>query len=601
MNVKKWISRLLVATMAVSMMVGTLTAFAEEEEASTGSVVLTNIPSDTGMSIADAEYAYYRIFDATVLSDSDGDVHVEYTVNSKFVDFFAAKLNTTSEDVAFDALALQYVRSFADINDLVTELLEYVYDSTNEKLVTPNISSVYASSENSETSTTSNLQYGYYLILDTHSGNANTAITTAGILMTLTEASETVTLKGSLPSITKEIYHNDEETWESVADHQIGDTVSFVIEATLPTDLTGYDLTEDGDSDTLPDYTYWIFNKSSAGVTYDSTSVKIYTTDPRTGQEGGALDASAVELDEGYYSKVESSSAGVADELDTIFAGTELKYSDFDFIYAIEVDDIFKFYADTDDDGVTTYPDMPTTIYIAYTGTLNENAVVSSDYEQNTVALQYSNNPYATTASYGYDSETVYAYTFDLDVTKVGEDGSTPLAGAVFALYIGDVQVPLTKDTSVTTGTPVYYTDADSTAKIPDSAPATYVEATHGVIITADAEGDNDEDGKFIIKGLDDSVTYILKEVEAPEGYNAISPLEIVITATYDDFDMIEELTVGDTTHFSADVDGLSTTVINTSTSQLPETGGMGTTAFPIVGGGMMAAALFVILRKRKS
>ena len=100
-----------------------------------------------------------------------------------------------------------------------------------------------------------------------------------------------------------------------------------------------------------------------------------------------------------------------------------------------------------------------------------------------------------------------------------------------------------------------------------------------------------DTTGKFTIKGLD-SATYYLTEKEAPAGYNKLAgPVTITISDTG---------VVNGTTDAPQGVDEVK--VLNQSGTELPSTGGMGTTIFYVLGSILViGAAVLLVTRKRMS
>ncbi len=124
------------------------------------------------------------------------------------------------------------------------------------------------------------------------------------------------------------------------------------------------------------------------------------------------------------------------------------------------------------------------------------------------------------------------------------------MAGAKFNLYKG----------TNATGEPIHFVQGDN---------GTYT-------VTTDENGITElvtpSTGIINVKGLDDG-DYRLVETEAPEGYNKLkSPKEINIKA--ESSDNGENVTVS----------GNDITVENSTESWLPETGGMGTVIFTVVG-----------------
>lgn len=232
-------------------------------------------------------------------------------------------------------------------------------------------------------------------------------------------------------------------------------------------------------------------------------------------------------------------------------------------------------------------------IVVTYTATLNSNAVIGLDGNPNEVYLEYSNNP-----NEGGEGETgntpkdqVLVFTYELDTTKVdGENTATKLQGAEFKLQNADGK----------------WVTVDADGKVTG---------------WADAEADgstlkSDANGLFKVVGLDEG-TYSLKETKAPAGYNLLAnPIAVVITATddhsaeYDGSNASTMLTKIDVTAdgkagVGTPADGTAAiTVGNNKGSQLPSTGGIGTTIFYVCGGIIVAAAavlLIVKMRKREA
>ena len=205
------------------------------------------------------------------------------------------------------------------------------------------------------------------------------------------------------------------------------------------------------------------------------------------------------------------------------------------------------------------------TVY--YSATLNENANIVVDGNDNTVYLSYGEDSTWETAEHKTTT-----YTWKMDVLKYTMDGENKvsLAGAEFQLLDKDgnaIKFSEVAGASV----PTYKVDAEGTVTN---------------IIT-------DENGKFEIVGLDEG-TYKLHETEAPAGYNKLAAdLDVVITSTYDE--------VALTATYEINGDAPATIEVENKTgSLLPETGGIGTTIFYVVGGILMLAALVLLVSKKR-
>lgn len=210
-------------------------------------------------------------------------------------------------------------------------------------------------------------------------------------------------------------------------------------------------------------------------------------------------------------------------------------------------------------------------IVISYTATLNENAVIAGDGNPNTSKLSYGDKGDAShTPSGTTPPSTTTTYTWDVDVFKYTMNGETEtaLAGAKFTLSKNaDGSNPIAL---VSEGKNVY-----RVAKTGETGTVTE--------ITTDATG------KFTIKGLD-ADTYYLTETAAPAGYNKLAgPVTIVIG---------ENGVVNGTTEAPQGVDEVK--VLNQSGTELPSTGGIGTTIFYVVGGVLVVGAAVLLVTKKR-
>ena len=214
-------------------------------------------------------------------------------------------------------------------------------------------------------------------------------------------------------------------------------------------------------------------------------------------------------------------------------------------------------------------------IRVEYTSTLNDKAVIGGDGNLNKARLEYSNNPRDTKSKGMTVWDNVVVFTYQVVVNKyansVGENNK--LKGAEFTL----------------------------TKKLKDGT-------------TKDIAVAKSQDGvRFTFKGLDDG-EYTLTETVTPEGYNTIDPITFNVTANHEiTWDgtgnrdtLLKSLTgnkvTGEITFAeNAKVNGsLVTDIINKSGTVLPSTGGMGTTVFYVVGGGLMAVAVVLLVTKKR-
>lgn len=200
---------------------------------------------------------------------------------------------------------------------------------------------------------------------------------------------------------------------------------------------------------------------------------------------------------------------------------------------------------------------------------MNKDAVIGSLGNPNEMYMEFSNNP--NDEQGGETGKTpvdkVIVFTYKTIVNKVNPEG-TPLKGAEFMLE----------------------------KKVGDN----WVEK---------AVVKNDNGTTFTFTGLDDGL-YRLTETKTPSEYNTMNPnpLEFTITATHEETAVEPRLltlkgnvTTGDVS-FKEDLkDGsLTANVVNHKGSELPSTGGMGTTILYAAGAIMiLAAGAFLVMQKK--
>jgi len=387
----------------------------------------------------------------------------------------------------------------------------------------------------------------------------------------------------------------DDMKWNTVA---IGDTVTFTVTTTIPAFGTVYENPKFVVRDKLTDLT----------LVAKSVKVKVPT-----------------------------------DAVATITEGNDN--------YSIEFD---KDYLKT----ITT----PTDVTIEYQAIVNTDAPLNVNQEKNEVSTEFSHNPSDET-DYGFKKDTTQHYTFSLDVETEGEGESgkgkktselvkvaqdangnpitqtvekseitekntwtSPLAGAKFKLYTDaeckNEYVPKTKEGAA--GEPlVIVTEADGRMPIKgldageywlqeDEAPAGYVKDTkvHHIVITA-----NINDKVSVTEYTKDGQTW-----KTAAEYDQLSPDEKKEYKSYTyETEVLDSYTVeidGEKTatyHFThensnkAEIDWdveppveLPFDIINTKGTELPSTGGIGTTIFYTLGTILVLGAGVLLVVKRR-
>ena len=220
-----------------------------------------------------------------------------------------------------------------------------------------------------------------------------------------------------------------------------------------------------------------------------------------------------------------------------------------------------------------------TEIVVTYSATVNEKAVAGQDKANNSVKLTYSNDPNNQNSVGDTPESKTHTYTFNFDLKKVdAKDANKTLAGAVFHLAKKDgTLVNLVKDKDGETYRPV----KDGETGVADGKVTT---PANGVIkFTGLAAGE-----------------YQLVEDQAPNGYNKLtSPINVTITATYKADGTLDTSNVA-YSYGAENGTGTTITVKNNEGALLPDTGGMGTVAFTVVGVIVIALGVaWAIQRKR--
>ena len=214
------------------------------------------------------------------------------------------------------------------------------------------------------------------------------------------------------------------------------------------------------------------------------------------------------------------------------------------------------------------------TVTVTYTAKLNSTATVAEP-ENNKVKVEYTND-YTTSGEGETAEDDVDVYTYKINIVKYTDNNGTDdyqetdtrLSGAEFQLskVVDDV---------------TYYATASG-----DASPYTLTgwTATVGEAKTFVTNAN----GEIEINGLNVGA-YSLTETKAPAGYNLLTaPVAVEVK---------------DTAAENAEVPTLASEtayVENNAGTELPSTGGMGTTLFYVVGGILVAAAAVLLVTKKR-
>ncbi|MBQ3087342.1 MAG: SpaH/EbpB family LPXTG-anchored major pilin [Clostridia bacterium] len=206
------------------------------------------------------------------------------------------------------------------------------------------------------------------------------------------------------------------------------------------------------------------------------------------------------------------------------------------------------------------------TIVVTYSAVVDSDAVIADTGNPNEIKLTYGeNNEFETTP----DTTTTYVWEFNI-YKYTGETlPGTALANAKFKL------------STDTTGNDVIDLVALGNNK--------YRVAKDGETNTV-SEFTTDTTGKIEIEGLDEG-TYYLHETEAPTGYNALTaPVTVIIDHSGN---------VKDSVNGEA-LENKTVNVENNTGTELPTTGGMGTTVLYVIGALLVVGAIVLLVSKKR-
>ena len=206
-----------------------------------------------------------------------------------------------------------------------------------------------------------------------------------------------------------------------------------------------------------------------------------------------------------------------------------------------------------------------TNIVINYTAKLTSNAVAGTGYVNETW-LDYGDKQHT-------EHDTTTTYTWKLPIYKYHMDGEAKkaLAGAEFILYKGSEE---NRDYAKVT-------EGKLTGWTKEKAEATKL-----------VSGD---DGMIAVEGLD-ADTYYLEETKAPGGYNKLAgPVKVDISHTVTDEGAHMTHTLKQNTTDVAKVE-----IENKSGTELPSTGGIGTTIFYVLGSILVIGAVVLLITKKR-
>ena len=548
------------AAMAVAGFAGTSTAMAD----TTNKTDITISKATNG-----DEFSAYRLLNLTT-STEGGTTNYSYTVNNKYQTVLKQAIDELNGDAAgaptTDAEIIDYITKNVASNDSTdaTKVTARKFAETVRTKITsdPSITADKTTTKTeSQDAQFTNMDQGYYLIVQTAAASADGNTMSQVILDTHGQSATKVTVKKDSVSLTKKVQENQDgvdnpaaDNWQDGADYNIGDMVPFQLTGTLPTDYANYNA-----------YKYVFHDSASNGLTFNvnNAELKVYAVNGDTKTE---LKKAADASDATGYNVIATGLTGET--------------------FQVQFTNLKQAQAAESSETVTINKD--TKIVVEYKAKLNNDAKRGAMGNPNEAWLEFSNDQYNTgegspTGKTPHDK--VIVFTFDIVVNKyknhVGEQYKLNNAG--FTLY----------------------------------------KSTDGVSWTKAQELKNDANNTnvFQFTGLD-SGYYKIEESKVPDGFTKADDVIFKVVATYDTDSATPSLTKlevqkidgtvisGDGKTFTISAQDASanaqinTDIVNKSGSRLPSTGGMGTVLLYVAGIAVFVlagATLVMALRRRNA
>lgn len=548
------------------------------------STAMADTTTKTDITITDAvigdQFSAYKLLNLTTSVEGEEPnqtTNYSYTVNSKYRNVLEQTIDELNGDAAApdtDAAIIDYitknvVSTESAENTKVTarkfaETVRAQIAAANTPTVTLQADGVAAKTADND-ATFSNMDQGYYLIVQTSATSADGNTMSQVILNTHGQDELNLTVKKDTVELTKKVQENQDGVndgqngkWQDGADYNIGDMVPFQLTGTLPADYANYSA-----------YQYIFHDSASAGLTFSiaNAELKVYAVnDDQKIELKKVTDAN----DKTGYTVVTSGLTGET--------------------FQVKFADLKQAKAKTSDVMTIT---KNTKIVVEYKAKLNVDAKRGATGNPNEAWLEFSNDQYNTgegspTGNTPHDK--VIVFTFDIVVNKYKNSvtDANKLNNAGFTLYKS--------------------TDGTNWSKAQELNNA----------------GNNTNVFRF--NGLD-SGYYKIVESKVPDGFTKADDVIFTVEATYDATSDAPTLTglvvkdangsvisTGENAKFTLSgitYDGtesanaqISTNIINKSGNKLPSTGGMGTVMLYVAGIAVFVlagATLVMALRRRNA
>lgn len=561
----KKMRKIVAILMTFIMVMGLATTVLADGE--TGKITIKN---STNVTVEEKTFAAYKILDLKLVTKSDGKGYV-YTVPEALQDFYTTKFSLDKTAGDFDAQVAAEIAAMGANSEELFAFAKAALAAAKEADITP---ATATGAKDADSVVMNNLPLGYYVIEDQGAASPISAL-----MLDSTDTDVEITLKADQPSIGKKIDgdHDTDGSTTGMVDYNnaaIGDKVPYVLTSQVP-DMTGY-----------TKYFFVVNDTLSKGLDYNND----------------------LEIKVGEKTLVKDTDYTVTTSTDT------------DGATKIEI--VFK--------NFIQYKDQKgALITITYSATVNENAVIGTAGNPNEVILIYSSNPNVvqegeednedkpkdTTPTGETPKDETRTYVTELVLIKVDPSGKR-LEGAQFTLtgtklnkvivtkevYTEDENGTYwrLKDGTYTTDDPA--TEGMDTSKY-ESTTAKYKKETQAQTVTVKEEvtatATVGSDGKLTFTGLS-AGEYEITEIKAPDGYNLVKdPIKVTIGWIKPEAGKTD-CTWTYTWTDDSDNKTNTITVVNQAGNELPETGGIGTTIFYVVGAILVIGAAVVLITRRR-
>lgn len=511
----------------------------------------------------------------------DGGAKYTYQLTAGWEEFFKGLGNPSMSNVAgneLSAAAYNYVLSLsnASLDEFAKKASDYARGSNAAGLSSLIKTARAQVSSNGSSAKFTDVSYGYYLVYPAKGSTSTTRHTDAMLVNvpdTNGSADVSLNIKSEYPTVDKTIVDNPtggldgfgiivDGSWEGNHGMEVesltpdagalgangqtanvGETVTFKLTSTVP-DMTNF-----------TSYTFKLHDILSKGLTLLNTP-----TDPKV----------VVKIN-----------------------GASLLGGDYTRSGLVETDGTTKLTID-----LSTYlwnhkELAGKSIEVWYQAKVNDQAAIEGP-NTNSAYVEYTTEPGKTEEGV-HDKTFTYTFGFALD-KRAGDANGKPLAGATFKVY------------SDTNRNGLFDNGADTVMRFSEGAGQN---AGKWIVSENGAEAVTTPDsGKLNLAGFA-AGTYFIEEITAPAGYNKLeAPVKVVIDATIAEDGSLtgHVIDYGEAANGIDDASGTTTTcnehavvIVNKSGSLLPETGGMGTIAFTVVGAAVVVGGVVWAVRRKNA